>query len=165
MKHFSKSMMLVLSLGACAVALTFLHSRPVSANENGSRYVTLVCGAFTSNICTDVERVAPDGTLTPFKAPPRGQDLIVTDFTWKANSVAPGQVAFATIHHAATMPPHDVVFSTAVATADSAAVAQLHFSTGTEFSDLPVIFVSDSPDVAILQGFLADHGECDSPRH
>jgi hypothetical protein len=165
MKRYTRTMMLASSLGLLAVALTFLHSRTVSAGDNGSKFVTLVCNAFTSNICTDVERVAPDGTLTPFTAPPPGQDLVVTDFTWKAASVVPGQVAFATLHHAATTPPHDVLFSTAVATPDGAAVAESHLATGTQFSDLPIIFVSQTPNVAIIQGYLVGHGESDSSRH
>ena len=165
MKPYSRTMMLALGLGLSAVALTFLHSRTVSAGENGGRFVTLVCGAFTSNICTEVERVAPDGTLTPFTAPPPGQELVVTDFIWKAKLVVPGQVAFATLHHAATTPPHDVAFSTAVATPDGAAVAESHFTTGTQFSDLPIIFISSTPDVAILQGYLVGHGESDFSRH
>jgi hypothetical protein len=54
-----------------------------------------------------------------------------------------------------TSPPHDVAFSTAVATADGAAVSEAHFTTGLLFSDYPIVFVSNSPNVAILQGFLA----------
>ena len=164
MKRPSKITTLVLSLGIACVASTYLYSRTVSAGDSESRFVTLVCGRFASNICTDVERVAADGTLTPFTAPPRGHDLIVTDFTWKARQVVPGQVSFATLHHAATTPPHDVAFSTAVATPDGAAVAEVHLRTGTQFSDLPIIFVSDTPDVAILQGHLVRHGE-EYPRH
>ena len=161
MKRYPKSVILALVVAVSTVGLTFLHGRTVSANENEDRFVTLVCGTFTSDICTNVERVAPDGTLAPFTMP-RGETLIVTDFTWKAKSVVPGQVAFATLHHAVTNPPHDVLFSTAVATPDGAAVAEVHYRTGTEFSDIPVIFVSDIPDEAILLGRLVAHGE---PRH
>jgi len=110
---------------------------------------------FTSNICTDLELVATDGTLTPFTAPPPGFVLVVTDFVWKAASVTPGQVAFATLHHQLTSPPHDVSFSAVVATADSAAVSESHFTSGLQFSDVPVVFVSNTPNVAILQGYLA----------
>jgi hypothetical protein len=120
-----------------------------------SQIVTLVCGGFASNICTDLEQVAPNGTLTPYTGPPPGFVLVVTDFTWKAASVTPGLVAFATLHHELTSPPRDVAFSTAVATADGAAVSQSHFNSGLLFSDVPIVFVSHTPDVAILQGYLA----------
>jgi hypothetical protein len=126
-------------------------ARPVDA----ARIVTLVCGGFTSNICTDLEQVAADGKLTPYTAPPSGFVLVVTDFVWKAASVPPGQVAFATLHHQLTSPPHDVAFSTAVATPDGAAVTESHFVTGLLFSDVPVVFVSHTPNVMILQGYLA----------
>jgi hypothetical protein len=74
---------------------------------------------------------------------------------WKAALVTPGQVAFATLHHERTSPPHDVAFSTAVATPDGAAVTESHFTTGLLFSDVPIVFVSNTPDVVILQGYLA----------
>lgn len=119
-----------------------------------TQLVTLVCGGFTSNICTDLEQVAPDGTLSPYTGAPTGLVLVVTDFTWKAASVPPGQVAFATLHHASTTPPRDVAFSTVVATPDGAAVSQSQFNTGLPFSDLPIVFVSHTPNVAILQGYL-----------
>jgi hypothetical protein len=108
----------------------------------------------TSNTCTDLERVAADGTLTPYTARPPGFVLVVTDFVWKSASVTPGQVAFATLHHQLTSPPHDVSFSAVVATADGAAVSESHFTSGLQFSDVPVVFVSNAPNVAILQGYL-----------
>ncbi len=117
--------------------------------------VTLVCNGWTSNICTDLEQVAADGTLTPYAAPPAGFVLVVTDFVWKAASVTAGQVAFATLHHALTSPPHDVAFSAVVATPDDAAVSESHFTSGLLFSDVPIVFVSNTPNVAILQGYLA----------
>ncbi len=119
-----------------------------------NRLVTLVCAGFASNICTDLERVAADGTLTSFTAPPPGLVLVVTDFVWKSASVTPGQVAFATLHHQLTSPPHDVSFSTVVATPDGAAVSESHFTSGLQFSDVPVVFLSNTPNVAILQGYL-----------
>lgn len=127
-------------------------AQPVTLNN---QVVTLVCAAFTSNICTDLERVAADGTLTPFTAPPTGLVLVVTDFTWKAASVTPGQVGFATIHHQNTSPPHDVSFAAVVATPDGAAVSESHFTSGLQFSDAPVVFVSNTPNEAILLGYLA----------
>lgn len=127
-------------------------AQPVTVKN---QVVTLVCGAFTSNICTDLEQVAPDGKLTPYAAAPSGMVLVVTDFVWKAASVTPGQVAFATLHHALTSPPQDVAFSTAVATPDGAAVSEAHFTSGLLFSDVPIVFVSNNPNVAILQGYLA----------
>jgi hypothetical protein len=149
---------------ALAFALSWYPSRTVSASSPTSvdvdRNVTLVCGAFTSNICTDLEQVAADGTLTPYKAPAPGTVLVVTDFVWKAASVTPGQVAFATLHHQLTSPPHDVAFSTAVATPDSSAVSESHFNTGLLFSDVPIVFVSNTPNVLILQGYLVrQHSE------
>jgi hypothetical protein len=120
-----------------------------------NQLVTLVCNAFTSNLCTDLEQVAPDGTLTPYTAPPSGSVLVVTDFVWKAASVTPGQVAFATLHHQLTSPPHDVSFSAAVATPDGAAVSESHFTSGLLFSDVPIVFISDTPNVAILRAYLA----------
>jgi hypothetical protein len=96
------------------------------------------------------EQVAPDGTLTPYQGPASGFVLVVTDFTWKTASATPGQVAFATLHHQATSPPHDVAFSAAVATPDSAAVSESHFNTGLLFSDAPIVFVSNTPNVVIL---------------
>jgi hypothetical protein len=133
--------------------LALLMSLAASAAQPATN-VTLVCGGFTSNICTDLEQVAADGGLTPYTRPPSGFVLVVTDFTWKAASVIPGQVACATLHHQSTSPPHDVAFATAVATADGAAVSQSHFNTGLSFSDLPIVFVSHTPNVAILQGYL-----------
>ena len=130
-------------------------SAPSAAPVDVAKIVTLVCGRFTSNICTDLRQVAADGTLTPYLAPPSGFVLVVTDFVWKAASVTPGQVAFATLHHELTSPPHDVAFSTAVATSDGAAVSESHFVTGLPFSDLPIVFVSNTPNVLILQGYLA----------
>jgi hypothetical protein len=100
--------------------------------------------------------VAADGTLTPYTAPPSGFVLVVTDFVWKTASVIPGQVAFATLHHQLTSPPHDVAFSAVVATPDGAAVSESHFTTGLPFSDLPIVFVSHTPDVTILQGYLVE---------
>jgi len=126
-------------------------AQPVTLTK---QLVTLVCAAFTSNICTDVERVAADGTLTAFTAPPPGLVLVVTDFVWKSASVTPGQVAFATLHHQLTSPPHDVSFSAVVATPDGAAVSESHFTSGLPFSDVPVVFVSNTPNEAILQGYL-----------
>ena len=123
--------------------------------------VTLVCTGFASNICTSLEHVAADGTLTPYTAPPPGLVLVVTDFVWKAASVVPGQVAFATLHHQLTSPPRDVAFSTAVATPDGAAVSESHFNTGLLFSDAPIVFVSNKPDVAILNGYFARRRERD----
>jgi hypothetical protein len=67
-----------------------------------NKSVTLVCAGFTSNICTDFELAAADGTLTPYTAPPPGFVLVVTDFVWKSASVTPGQVAFATLNHQLT---------------------------------------------------------------
>ena len=128
---------------------------------DAAKIVTLVCGRFTANICTDLEQVAADGTLTPYTAPPSGFVLVVTDFVWKAALVPPGQVAFATLHHQLTSPPRDVAFSTAVATSDGAAVTESHFTTGLLFSDVPIVFVSHTPDVAILHGYLAKHRERD----
>ena len=112
-----KSRIALVTLGfALAFALSWYPSRTVSASSDPSvdvrRNVTLVCGGFTSNICTDLEQVAADGTLTPYNAPPSGLVLVVTDFVWKAAAVTPGQVAFATLHHPLTSPPHDVAFST-----------------------------------------------------
>jgi hypothetical protein len=78
--------------------------------------------------------------------------LVVTDFVWKWASVIPGQVAFATLHHRLTSPPHDVAFSAVVATPDGAAVSESHFISGLPFG----VFVSHMPDVTILQGYLAD---------
>lgn len=155
-----KSRIAPLALGfGLAFALSSYPSRTVSAPSatpvDVARIVTLVCGRFTSNICTDLEQVAADGTLTPYAAPPSGFVLVVTDFVWKAASVTPGQVAFATLHHQLTSPPHDVAFSTAVATPDSAAVSESHFTTGLLFSDVPIVFVSNTPNVAILQGYFA----------
>ena len=120
-----------------------------------NQLITLVCNAFTSNLCTDLEQVAADGTLTPYTAPPSGLVLVVTDFVWKAASVTPGQVAFATLHHQLTSPPHDVSFSAVVGTPDSAAVSESHFTSGLLFSDFPIVFVSNTPNVAILRGYLA----------
>ena len=160
-----KSKIALVALGfALAFALSWYPSRTVSASSASQvdvgTNVTLVCNGFTSNICTDLEQVAPDGTLTPYTATPSGFVLVVTDFVWKAASVTPGQVAFATLHHQLTSPPHDVAFSTAVATPDSAAVSESHFNTGLLFSDVPIVFVSNTPNVVILQGFLArQHNE------
>jgi hypothetical protein len=127
-------------------------AQPVTLTK---QLVTLVCAAFTSNLCTDLERVAADGTLTPFTAPPPGLVLVVTDFVWKAASVTPGQVAFATLHHQLTSPPHDVAFSAVVATPDGAAVSESNFTSGLQFSDVPIVFVSNTPNEAILLGYLA----------
>jgi len=63
--------------------------------------------------------------------------------------------------HQLTSPPRDVAFSTAVATSDGAAVTESHFTTGLLFSDVPIVFVSHTPDVAILHGYLAKHRERD----
>lgn len=154
-----KSKIALVVLGfSLAFVLSWYPSRTVSASATSvdvARNVTLVCNGFTSNICTDLEQVAPDGTLTPYQGPASGFVLVVTDFVWKAASVTPGQVAFATLHHQATSPPHDVAFSTAVATPDSAAVSESHFNTGLLFSDVPIVFVSNTPNVVILQGYLA----------
>ncbi len=120
-----------------------------------NQHVTLVCNGWTSNLCTDLEQVAADGTLTAYTAPPSGLVLVVTDFVWKAASVTPGDVAFATLHHALTSPPHDVAFSAVVATSDSAAVSESHFTSGVLFSDVPIVFVSNTPNLAIVQGYLA----------
>ena len=156
MSKFSKAALLALGFGLFSFALSSYPSR--SAAEPArlkKQYVTLVCGGFTSNICTDLERVASDGTLTPYTAPLSGFVLVVTDFTWKAASVTPGQVAFATLHHQLTSPPHDVAFSAVVATPDGAAVSESHFNSGLLFSDVPIVFVSNTPNVAILQGYFA----------
>jgi hypothetical protein len=153
-----KVSLLALGLGL-AFALSSYPSRAVSAPSakrvDAARIVALVCTRFTSNICTSLEQVAADGTLTPYAAPPSGFVLVVTDFVWKAALVTPGQVAFATLHHQLTSPPRDVAFSTAVATPDGAAVSESHFSTGLLFSDVPIVFVSNTPDVAILHGYFA----------
>ena len=148
-------------LGLVTLFLAIVAARPLSASasspdqpEQNKELITLVCNGFTSNICTDLERVAPDGTLATYAAPPPGTILVVTDFTWKAAAVTPGQVAFATLHHRLTSPPHDVAFSTAVATSDGAAVTAAHYTSGLEFSDIPVVFVSHTPNVVILQGYL-----------
>jgi len=142
-----------------AFALSSYPSRAISAPSvkpmDVDKIVTLVCGRFISNICTDLEQVATDGTLTPYTAPPSGFVLVVTDFVWKAGLVTPGQVAFATLHHERTSPPHDVAFSSVAATPDGAAVSESHFITGLLFSDVPIVFVSHTPNVAILQGYLA----------
>jgi len=130
-------------------------SAPPAVRVDAAKIVTLVCGRFTSNICTDLEQVAADGTLTPYTAPPSGSVLVVTDFVWKAALVTPGQVGFATLHHELTSPPRDVAFSTAVATPDGAAVSESHFTTGLLFGDVPIVFVSNTPNVAILQGYFA----------
>jgi hypothetical protein len=165
MKKIGKITFAALS-SSVAVALSLIAVRGVSASQTplmvsslrntapSAPIVTLVCARFTSNICTDLERVAADGTLTPYAAPPSGSVLVVTDFVWKSASVAPDQVAFATLHHELTSPPHDVAFSSAVATSDAAAVSESHFSTGLLFSDVPVVFVSHTPNVAILHGYL-----------
>lgn len=159
MKQFSKIALLVFGFGVLAVVLSSFPSHPVAAapGRPNHQLVTLVCVAFTSNICTDLERVAADGTLTPFTAPPAGLDLVVTDFVWKSASVTPGQVAFATLHHQLTSPPEDVSFSAAVATPDGAAVSESDFTTGLQFSDVPVVFVSATPNEAILHGYLVAH--------
>ena len=150
------------ALGVITCALLALAVSPAVADDGathpgrlGKQLVTLVCGGFTANICTDLEQVAADGTLTPYSAPPSGSVLVVTDFVWKAASVTPGQVAFATLHHNLTSPPHDVAFSAVVATPDGAAVSESHFTSGLLFSDVPIVFVSNTPNVAILQGYLA----------
>lgn len=163
MKAFGKIALLAVGFGLLAVALTSMPNRLVSAAQGPpsrpvaqQQIVTLVCGRLTSNICTDLERVAADGTLTPYTAPPSGFVLVVTDFVWKTASVIPGQVAFATLHHQLTSPPHDVAFSAVVATPDGAAVSESHFTTGLPFSDLPIVFVSHTPDVTILQGYLVE---------
>ena len=156
MKKFSKTALLALGFGLFSFALSSIPSRSAAEPEGIEKhYVTLVCGGFTSNICTDLEQVAPDGTLTPYTAPLSGFVLVVTDFTWKAASVTPGQVAFATLHHQLTSPPHDVAFSSVVATPDSAAVSESHFHSGLLFSDVPIVFVSNAPNVAILEGYFA----------
>jgi hypothetical protein len=161
MSQFSNVARSALVGGVLAVILAPAAAHPVSASPRPAsspgqdrELVTLVCNGFTSNICTDLERVAADGTLTPYTAPPAGAVLVVTDFTWKAAAVTSGQVAFATIHHKLTSPAHDVAFSTAVATTDNAAVNAAHFTSGLEFSDVPLVFVSHTPNVAILQGYL-----------
>jgi hypothetical protein len=158
MKAFSKIALPALGFGLFAFVLSSYPSRFALASPNAptkEQNVTLVCGGFTSNICTDLEQVAPNGTLTPYTATPSGFVLVVTDFVWKAASVTPGQVAFATLHHELTSPPHDVAFSAVVATPDGAAVSESHFTTGLLFSDVPIVFVSNTPNVAILQGYLA----------
>ena len=153
-----KMALVVLGFGV-AFVLSSYPSRAVSAppavRGDAANIVTLVCTQFTSNICTSLAQVAANGTLTPYTAPPHSSVLVVTDFVWKAALVTPGQVAFATLHHQLTSPPHDVAFSTAVATPDGAAVTESHFSTGLLFSDVPIVFVSHSPDVAILHGYFA----------
>jgi hypothetical protein len=156
--------MAVLALG---IGVAFaLSSHPGSSVAKSSsprmdpaKIVTLVCVRFAANLCEELDQVAADGTLTPYTAPPRGFVLVVTDFVWKAALVAPGQVAFATLHHELTSPPRDVAFSTAVATPDGAAVTESHFSTGLLFSDVPIVFVSNAPDVVILHGYLARQRE------
>ena len=160
MTKFGKIAVLAMSFGLLTMTLASMANRPVSASpaspiSEHRQLVTLVCNGFTSNICTDIERVAADGTLTPYTAPPARTVLVVTDFTWKAAAVTPGQVAFATLHHELTAPAHDVAFSTAVATPDGAAVSGSHFTSGLLFGDLPIVFVSHKPDVVILQGYLA----------
>ena len=156
MKKFSKTALLALGFGLFSFALSSIPSRAAAEPERLERhYVTLVCGGFTSNICTELEQVAPDGTLTPYTGPLSGFVLVVTDFTWKAASVTPGQVAFATLHHQLTSPPHDVAFSSVVATPDGAAVSESHFHSGLLFSDVPIVFVSNAPNVAILEGYFA----------
>lgn len=161
MKRVSKLALVVLGGGLFAGILVWLAIPPLSAAERrpvtpkpNKELITLVCNGFTSNICTDLERVAADGTLTPYTATPSDSVLVVTDFVWKAASVTPGQVAFATLHHRLTSPAHDVAFSTAVATPDSAAVSESHFTSGLMFSDVPIVFVSHTPNVVILQGYL-----------
>src|SRR5262249_8988199 len=155
-----KGRMASLAVGfGVALVVSSYPGRTVSASPatrvDAASIVTLVCTGFTSNICTNLERVAPDGTLTPYTAPPSGFVLVLTDFVWKAASLTPGQVAFATLHHQLTSPPRDVAFSTAVATSDGAAVTESHFNTGLLFSDVPIVFVSHTPDVAILNGYFA----------
>jgi hypothetical protein len=165
MKKFGNIALLAGGFGLLAVALSSIADNPVSAWQGvpfipakvktlNNQVVTLVCGGFNSNICTDLERVAADGTLMPYTAPPSGSVLVVTDFVWKSASVTPGQVAFATLHHERTSPPLDVAFSAAAATADGAAVSESHFSSGLPFSDVPIVFVSHTPNVAILHGYL-----------
>jgi len=164
MKKFGKIAFLPAGVALLAVALSSISERsvsaqgppfvPANAKTLNTQLVTLVCGGFTSNICTDLERVAADGTLTPYTAPPSGTVLAVTDFVWKSASVPPGHVAFATLHHELTSPPRDVAFSAVVATPDGAAVSESHFTSGLLFSDVPIVFVSNAPDVAILQGYL-----------
>src|SRR5215475_12515426 len=123
MKRFGKIALMVVGFGLLAVALASISNRLTSASPRPAKavtdkqVVTLVCARFTSNICTDLEQVAADGTLTPYTAP-SGLVLVVTDFNWKAASVIPGQVAFATLHHQLTTPPHDVAFSSITATSD-----------------------------------------------
>lgn len=51
--------------------------------------------------------------------------------------------------------PHDVALSAVVATADGAAVSESHFNNGLLFSHVPIVFVSNTSNVAILQGYLA----------
>jgi hypothetical protein len=163
-KGFGKIALLAVGFGLLAMALASIPNRLVSASQGPpsrptvtqQQVVTLVCGGFTSNICTDLERVAADGTLTPYTAPPSGFVLVVTDFVWKSASVIPGQVAFATLHHQLTSPPHDVAFSVVAATPDGAAVSESHFTSGLPFSDVPIVFVSHTPDVTILQGYLVE---------
>lgn len=157
MKTFGKIALIALGFSFLTFVLSSYPSRSTLASPAApakEQNVTLVCGGFTSNICTDLEQVAPDGTLTPYTATPSGFVLVVTDFVWKAASVTPGQVAFATLHHQLTSPPHDVAFSAVVATPDGAAVSESHFTTGLLFSDVPIVFVSNTPNVAILQGYL-----------
>lgn len=153
-----KSKIMLVALGfALALGLSWYPSRTAFASStprHARQTVTLVCNGFSANICTDLEQVAADGTLTPYTAAPTGSVLVVTDFTWKAAGVVPGQVAFATLHHQLTSPPHDVAFSTAVATPDSAAVTESHYESGLLFSDVPIVFVSNTPNVVILQGYV-----------
>src|ERR1044072_6505035 len=118
--HMKSKIALLASCFGRAFALSSYPGRSVSAPSAApvdvAKIVTLVCGRFTSNICTELRQVAADGMPTPYLAPPSGYVPVVTDFVWKAASVTPGQVAVATLHHELTSPPHDVAFSTAVAT-------------------------------------------------
>ncbi len=54
-----------------------------------------------------------------------------------------------------TSPPHDGAFSAVVATPDGAAVSESQFASDLQFSDTPVVYVSNTPNAAILLGYLA----------
>jgi hypothetical protein len=169
MKRIGRTLGVMLGLAALGFAVSLAPTKTasgtVAANVNvvntplpvtvTNQLVTLVCAGFTGNFCTDLEQVATDGTLTPFTAPPAGLVLVVTDFVWKSESVTPGQVAFATLHHQLTAPAHDVLFSAVVATPDGAAVSEVHYNSGLRFNDVPVVYLSNTPNEAIITGYFA----------
>ncbi|MGH9560913.1 MAG: hypothetical protein ACRD3S_05605 [Terracidiphilus sp.] len=170
MKQFSRIALIAAGFGLLAILLLASLSRPAKADDGwapskgpmwthlGVRQGNLVdlnCVAFSSEICTQYDLIAKDGSATVFTGPPKGFSLLVTDVSWQSTGNTPGELEGVTLLNQGGL--LHLFTNDEIASAGGAATGNIHFTAGVVYSGVPNIIVNTAnPQLQVIGYYVAN---------